>query len=78
MSSLTIDKAGPLRKIKYGSMSRDRGWALRQPLCALHLSAALEASGCRLESALSGCDWRWPPGATQSARLAESVEGHEL
>ena len=29
MSSLAIDKAGPTRKIKYGSMSRDRAWALR-------------------------------------------------
>jgi multiple sugar transport system permease protein len=29
MSTLTIDKAGPRRKIKYGSMSRDRAWALR-------------------------------------------------
>jgi len=29
MSTLTIDKAGPSRKIKYGSMSRDRAWALR-------------------------------------------------
>src|SRR5262249_36138970 len=29
MSTLTIDKAGPRRKIRYGSMSRDRAWALR-------------------------------------------------
>lgn len=29
MSTLTIDKAGPSRKVKYGSMSRDRAWALR-------------------------------------------------
>src|ERR1700744_4512609 len=29
MSSLTIDKAGPTRKVQYGSMSRDRVWALR-------------------------------------------------
>ncbi|RXG90086.1 MULTISPECIES: carbohydrate ABC transporter permease [Bradyrhizobium] len=29
MSSLAIDKAGPTRKVKYGSMSRDRAWALR-------------------------------------------------
>src|ERR1700756_5732023 len=29
MTSLTIDKAGPTRKVKYGSMSRDRAWALR-------------------------------------------------
>src|ERR1043166_8330447 len=29
MSTLAIDKAGPTRKIKYGSMSRDRVWALR-------------------------------------------------
>ncbi|WP_298260551.1 carbohydrate ABC transporter permease [Bradyrhizobium sp.] len=29
MSTLAIDKAGPNRKIKYGSMSRDRVWALR-------------------------------------------------
>src|SRR5499426_646634 len=29
MTTLTIDKAGPTRKVKYGSMSRDRAWALR-------------------------------------------------
>ncbi|RXG85316.1 carbohydrate ABC transporter permease [Bradyrhizobium zhanjiangense] len=29
MSSLAIDKAAPTRKVKYGSMSRDRAWALR-------------------------------------------------
>src|SRR5882757_4686036 len=29
MSTLAIDKAGPTRKTKYGSMSRDRAWALR-------------------------------------------------
>jgi multiple sugar transport system permease protein len=29
MSSLVIDKAGPTRKVSYGSMSRDRTWALR-------------------------------------------------
>src|SRR6187399_3444771 len=29
MSTLTIDKAGPTRKVRYGSMSRDRRWALR-------------------------------------------------
>ncbi|MGV7216740.1 carbohydrate ABC transporter permease [Bradyrhizobium sp. UFLA05-112] len=29
MSTLAIDKAGPRRKVKYGSMSRDRAWALR-------------------------------------------------
>jgi multiple sugar transport system permease protein len=29
MSSLAIDKAGPTRNVKYGSMSRDRTWALR-------------------------------------------------
>jgi len=29
MSSLVIDKAGPTRNVKYGSMSRDRVWALR-------------------------------------------------
>src|SRR5262249_28963202 len=29
MSSLAIDKSGPTRKVKYGSMSRDRVWALR-------------------------------------------------
>jgi multiple sugar transport system permease protein len=29
MSTITIDKAGPTRKAKYGSMSRDRAWALR-------------------------------------------------
>src|SRR4029079_16244942 len=29
MSSVTIDKAAPTRNVKYGSMSRDRTWALR-------------------------------------------------
>jgi len=29
MSALTIDKAGPTRNVKHGSMSRDRAWALR-------------------------------------------------
>src|SRR5450631_3204210 len=29
MSTFTIDKAGPTRKVKLGSMSRDRTWALR-------------------------------------------------
>lgn len=29
MSTLAIDKGGPTRKVKYGSMSRDRTWALR-------------------------------------------------
>src|SRR6201982_3990636 len=29
MSTLTVDKAGPRRKVKYGSMSRDRAWASR-------------------------------------------------
>ena len=29
MSTLTIDKSGPTRNVKYGSMSRDRTWALR-------------------------------------------------
>ncbi len=29
MSTLTIDKAGPRRRVKYGSISRDRAWALR-------------------------------------------------
>ena len=29
MSSVTIDKAAPSRNVKYGSMSRDRTWALR-------------------------------------------------
>src|SRR5438128_6470622 len=28
-STVVIDKAGPTRKVKYGSMSRDRTWALR-------------------------------------------------
>src|SRR3569833_3457872 len=29
MTTLTLDKAAPTRKVKYGSMSRDRAWALR-------------------------------------------------
>src|SRR5215470_3306102 len=40
MSTLTIDKAGPRRKIKYGSMKRDRVWALRWSYFFLALFAA--------------------------------------
>src|SRR5438270_931853 len=29
MSTMAIDKGAPRRKVKYGSMSRDRAWALR-------------------------------------------------
>src|ERR1700724_4142970 len=29
MSTIAIDKGAPRRKVKYGSMSRDRAWALR-------------------------------------------------
>ena len=29
MTTVTVDKAAPTRKVKYGSMSRDRTWALR-------------------------------------------------
>jgi multiple sugar transport system permease protein len=29
MSTIAIDKAGPRRKVKYGSMRHDRAWALR-------------------------------------------------
>src|SRR5215510_1898559 len=29
MTTMTIDKAAPTCKVKYGSMSRDRAWALR-------------------------------------------------
>src|SRR5246500_1359980 len=39
MTSLTIDKAGPTRKVKYGSMSRDRTWALRWSFFFLTLFA---------------------------------------
>src|SRR4029453_18921437 len=28
-STVVIDKSAPTRKVKYGSMSRDRAWALR-------------------------------------------------
>src|SRR5881409_399547 len=28
-STVAIDKAAPTRRVKYGSMSRDRAWALR-------------------------------------------------
>jgi multiple sugar transport system permease protein len=40
MSTLAVDKAGPRRKIKYGSMSRDRVWALRWSYFFLALFAA--------------------------------------
>ena len=29
MTTVTLDKAGPRRKVKQGSISRDRAWALR-------------------------------------------------
>src|SRR4029434_4619029 len=29
MSTVTVDKGAPTRTVKYGSMSRDRAWALR-------------------------------------------------
>jgi len=29
MSTVTVDKGAPTRTVKYGSMSRDRTWALR-------------------------------------------------
>ena len=40
MSTLAIDKAGPRRKVKYGSMSRDRVWAMRWSYFFLALFAA--------------------------------------
>ena len=40
MSTLAIDKAGPRRNVKYGSMSRDRAWALRWSYFFLALFAA--------------------------------------
>ena len=41
MSTLAIDKSGPRRKIKYGSMSRERAWALRWSYFFLTLFAIL-------------------------------------
>jgi multiple sugar transport system permease protein len=40
MSTLAIDKAGPRRKVKHGSTSRDRIWALRWSYFFLALFAA--------------------------------------
>jgi len=40
MSTLAIDKSGPRRKVKYGSMSRDRVWAMRWSYFFLALFAA--------------------------------------
>src|SRR5205085_10941785 len=40
MSTVTIDKAAPTRTVKYGSMSRDRKWALRWSYFFLTLFAA--------------------------------------
>ena len=39
-TTLTIDKAAPTRAVKYGSMSRDRRWALRWSYFFLILFAA--------------------------------------
>src|SRR4026207_2371040 len=41
MTTVTIDKAGPTRKAKYGSMSRERTWALRWSYCFLMISPLL-------------------------------------
>src|SRR6202008_2141537 len=41
MSTLAIDKAGPTRKVKYGSMSRDRTWAMRWSYFFLTLFAII-------------------------------------
>src|SRR6185437_16978071 len=38
-TTLTIDKAAPTRVVKYGSMSRDRAWALRWSYFFLGLCA---------------------------------------
>ncbi len=38
-STIVIDKAAPTRKVKYGSMSRDRTWALRWSYFFLSLFA---------------------------------------
>jgi len=40
MSTLAIDKSGPRREVKYGSMSRDRVWAMRWSYFFLALFAA--------------------------------------
>ena len=40
MSTIAIDKSGPRRKVKYGSMSRDRLWAMRWSYFFLALFAA--------------------------------------
>jgi multiple sugar transport system permease protein len=40
MSTLAIDKTGPTRKAKYGSMNRDRLWAMRWSYFFLALFAA--------------------------------------
>src|ERR1700724_3764329 len=39
MSTLAIDKAAPTRNVKYGSMSRDRAWALKWSYFFLSLFA---------------------------------------
>jgi multiple sugar transport system permease protein len=41
MSTLAIDKGGPTRKVKYGSMSRNRTWALRWSYFFLALFAVI-------------------------------------
>src|ERR1700752_4468518 len=40
-STVVIDKAAPTRKVKYGSMSRDRAWALRWSYAFLVLFAIM-------------------------------------
>jgi multiple sugar transport system permease protein len=41
MSTLAIDKAGPSRKVRHGSISRDRAWALRWSYAFLVLFAIM-------------------------------------
>jgi len=53
-STVVIDKAAPTRMVKYGSMSRDRAWALRWSYVLLTVLAlfSLRPPLCMLITAL--------------------------
>ena len=49
-STVVIDKAAPTRKVKYGSMSRDRAWALRWSYFFLTLFAIFSLAAAVLHA----------------------------
>ena len=74
MSTVTIDKAAPTRKVKYGSMSRDRTWALRWSYFFLVIFAvfSLTADSMSNAQAASGTFLFLALGAVEAAAALES------